>query len=74
MEAIIGMVVAVAFIVELRNARRKGQKVAFMAYALYLIAAVLVVLLAFQVDIPNPLDGITFVFKPISSMLEAILR
>lgn len=75
MNLILLLILLIAAIKEVRNMSQANvlRKNAF-ALSLFGIAVVLVVVRLFGLDPPNPINGINFVFKPISSKLDEILR
>lgn len=56
----------------LRGPRMGRERVFF--WSVWTLAAVLLLLVALDVDLPNPLDGINAVFQPMSRMMLRLLE
>lgn len=69
------LVTAVVVVIDLPSLLKKQQKKERWAYGILLVPTVVVsMLLGFGVDVPNPLDLIQWLFKPIVSFLYQLLH
>lgn len=68
----VGIVLIAVFIViiEAPNLKRtKSRKERWLFFVLLLIGVVLGVLQSFQINIPNPMNGIAFIYRPLSDVI-----
>ncbi|WP_243388037.1 hypothetical protein [Bacillus kexueae] len=77
MWAIIGITLIIALIIwiEVPSLLRNQQRKELIVFSvILLIGYVLSILEGLQVELPNPLDVITFIYKPISDWLYSFLE
>ncbi|MED3909801.1 hypothetical protein P4646_12770 [Peribacillus simplex] len=77
MVAVAGILVIVAVIIAIDVPplmRKKLKKELWIFYILLLFGTALSIAQALNIKIPNPLDWITAIYKPLSDMIEKLLK
>ncbi|MEJ9228380.1 hypothetical protein LAV79_02495 [Peribacillus butanolivorans] len=77
MLAVVGILVIVAIIIAIdvpSLLRKKLKKELWIFSSLLLFGTVLSIAQALHIKIPNPLDWITAIYKPLSDMIEKLLK
>ncbi|PEZ74705.1 hypothetical protein [Bacillus sp. AFS017274] len=77
MVAVAGILVIVAVIIAIdvpHLLRNKLKKELWIFSILLLFGTALSIAQALNIKVPNPLDGITAIYKPLSDMIETLLK
>ncbi|USK32042.1 hypothetical protein LIT25_15555 [Bacillus sp. F19] len=77
MVAVAGILVIVGVIIAIdvpSLLRKKEKKELWVFFILLLIGTSLSIAQALQIKIPNPVDGITVIYQPLSDLIDTLLK